>query len=888
MFRLLAACRSIVHRPSADRDLDDELRSHLDREIEAQRRLGVPAEEAHRLAMRTMGAIERSKAQCRDERLGHQVGEMARGCAQDLRFGFRLLRRYAAPVSIAILGLGVAIGVVSSVFTIANATMFRPYGMDAPGEVFSVRRASEPRYRSWSYDQFLAMRDVVPGLRLEASADRRLRMSTVPNGDTLQPGRAVLFVSGGYLQTLGGRPAFGRALGAADDEPGAVPVAVVSHFTWRSEFQSDPGAVGRTLWVNDVPVTLVGVLQAEFTGPQKIAPAVWLSLAASRAVLGGGESPDADRLAVEVVTRLPSDTNRSVLEQQLTSVANTRGHDRPAGSESARPNPVVLWKVASPLAEAGGDDYPVLICIFGVVGLVLALACANAANLLSAAALTRVREIGLRLALGATRSRLMRQLLTESLGIGLMAGAVGFVLAWWLAPLFAFVIEVPLDVNLRPDGRVVGFTVVVALLCGLGAGFNPARQGARGRILSALNAQGRSNGMATPKRFRGSFVALQAAVSVFLLIPTALIARSAVKMAGTNVGFDADHVLAVAMNPLRPGLEARALMQANLAIVRALPSVEQASAVEYEPFGWNRAIDRFTYRGASYELRINYSDDAFFDATGVRLLRGRLFTPDEAWGDASVAVVSDLVARTFFSGDPLGQSLRQLPGRLASQASATVVGVVADAVMDRFEAERRGAVYFPLRRRAERPISDERFRIPLSLVVRGSDPSAAAKAIEAAFRQHDIGIRPTARLMRNAVDQNLNAGQRLLWVVGPVALLALILAVVGIYGVTSFVVNQRMAEVSVRLAIGATSVDMLRLLAGDSLRPVVIGLAVGLGLAIAASRVVAREVAVGISPYDPLAIGTAIFALLSFAILAVVVPARRVARTDPARILRES
>jgi hypothetical protein len=291
-------------------------------------------------------------------------------------------------------------------------------------------------------------------------------------------------------------------------------------------------------------------------------------------------------------------------------------------------------------------------------------------------------------------------------------------------------------------------------------------------------------------------------------------------------------------------------------------------------------------------LRTFRTDGDFFATVGVRLLRGRSFTSDEVARPASVAIVSDSVARAFFPGrDPIGESVSTVPVEgTRRQEPATIVGVVADALLARPESQDFGAIYRPLRPASEvGAYTGQGFPIPPSLIVRAASPAVAARAIDDALRRVDPAVRPTTSLVRDRLDRYLGGKRMLAWVTGPVALLALFLAALGVYGVTAFVVTQRAEEVSVRMAIGASAADVLRLLVKDSLRPVAIGVAIGLGVAIAASRVSASMLQLsGISPNDPLSIGGATATLLACALAAVIVPARRAARSDPAGVLRQA
>ena len=817
---------------------------------------------------------------------------------KDLRYGLRLFRKHPVPAGIATGGLALAIGVVTAVFSIVNATLLRPYDMDDPASVVRVMDESHGRgWPYWSYARFQRMREDATLCRVEASLREQATFSTTAGYDD-GVSRRVLFVSGGYLPMLGGRPLLGRSIDAKDDTAAAPPVAVVSHHFWSTQLNANPSIVGTTVWLNGAAVTLVGVMRPDFTGPVEFdaRPAFWAPFAAVRDVLLSQPLTATPGTSVEVVARLAPGVSMEAAQENLAAIiTRTRAAEStPSTSHGTRaPSPVRIDSAASAIdGPAEADVYTALASIFAVGFLVLTLACANTANLLMAAAVTRRREMGVRLALGASTRRLVRQMVNESLLLGLMAGGLGFIFAIWIVPLFGAIVAMPPDVNLAPDARVLIFTVAVALICGLGAGLSPARYGARGNVLVALQSQSGSRGAASlPSRLRTSFIGFQAAVAMLLLVFAALLARTAVLAARADQGFDVDRLIVVGLRPQRPGLDQSVYLPRALAAVRGLPSVERVSLTEHEPFGYGRMRDILTYGGRSFELRTVHADGDLFSAVGVPLLRGRTFTADEVARHERVAIVSDSVARAFFQGrDAVGQSLSNVPAEGGQrQDAATIIGVVGDALLTRSESQRFGAIYRPLRSPGDVGLfTDDGFPIPPSLIVRTATPVVTARAVEDVLRRTDASVRPETSMVRDRLDAYLGGKRMLAWMSGPIAILALFLAALGVYGVTAFVVNQRTEEVGVRMAIGASSADVLRMLVKDSVRPVVIGLAAGLAVALALSRISASMLMLsGISPHDPLSIGVALSTLLTVALVAVIVPARRAARTDPAIVLRQ-
>jgi predicted permease len=812
---------------------------------------------------------------------------------QDLRFALRLFRKHPAPAGIVIGGLALAIGVATAVFSIVNATMLRPYGMDDPVSVVKVMKPMHGHaWPYWSYAQFLRMREGTTLGRVEASLLEEARLTVAPASDDVA-NRWMLLVSGGYLNMLGARPALGRAIEPADDTPGAPPVIVASHLFWKTVLHGDPAAIGTRLWVNGSAATLVGVLRPDFTGPVDfdLRPAAWAPIAAFDDLQMGLAPTATSGPQVEVLARLTPGAAAPALEENLAAIVTRSRPPNSEPTEEGEGPAVRLFSAASPIGGPGeADVYTVLASVLGIVGLVLALACANAANLLMAAALTRAREIGVRLAMGASRRRIVRQLVNESLLLGAIAGACGFVLAIWLVPAFRSIVSMPPELDVALDGRVLLFAVAVALVCGLGAGLSPARYGARGNVLAALQSQSgahRAGTAVAPTRLRASFVGFQAAVSMLLLACAALFARTAVTMTRVEIGFDADRLLAVSPYPQRQGLDQVAYVRAALAALRHVPWVEHAAIVRHTPFT-SMESQRVTRGDASYRMSVIRSDGGYFAAVGVRILRGRAFSVDEAVNEAPVVLVSNGAARQMFgASDPIGQVVTS-PARSADRRPepATIIGVVSDAMLTRLDRTTVGTIYRPLSERSSAgSFTDDGLPMPPHLIVRTSSPGRALQAIEDALRRVDPTVRPVTSLVRERVDAYLAGPRTLVLVFGPPALLALLLAVLGVYGVTAFAAGQRKAEISVRMALGASSRDILRLLVADGLRPVLLGLAVGLALALAFGRVASQSL-VGISPYDPLALGAALITLLGCALIAVVAPARRAANADPAGLLR--
>jgi putative ABC transport system permease protein len=788
---------------------------------------------------------------------------------QDLRFALRLFRRHPAPVAIAVGGLALAIGVVTAVFSLVNASMLRPYGMDDPASVVIVARADHGGWGEWRLERFRQFQEGSTLGRVEASTVRRLRFAATANEDDA-PGRTVLFVSGGYLPLLGGRPALGRTLGPGDDTPGVPAVIVVSDHVWRAELDGDPAAVGRTVWLNGAAVTVVGVMRPEFTGPVKTPPSIWATFAAVDDVLGGPAFDARTGNEVEVIARLAPAATSWAMEEQLSAID---GRNR---AESPASRVLRVHSAASPI-DGPGDAEAVFVIGTTVValGLLMALACANTANLLMASAMTRAREMGVRVALGASSRRLVRQTMSESLVLAGCAAGLGLLVAVWLAPALRAVIQMPPEIEVTPDARVLLFATAVAVLCGLGSGLAPARHGARGRSLPLLQSHGGTSSGAVPSRWRSWFVGFQAAGSVLLLVVAAMLARTALARTSGEVGFDVDRLVAIRL-AARQGIDRREHLHAAVDAVRALPGVERGSVALNPWLGGFTEHRRATFEGRTHRVFVNRVDAEYLATAGLRVLRGRPFSERDLTGGEPVALLSAAAARAIFAdANPIGRRLAHTSFDRDDE-TPTIVGIVNDTVVDRLHStESVGALY--------RPMAEPWPALP-GLVVRAGNPARAARAIVAELQRLEPRLQASSWLVREGLESVMAGSRMLAQLAGAVASLAFVLAGLGVYGVTSFVVSRRAGEVSIRMAIGASASDVLRLLVGDALRPVLGGLAAGLVAAIALAPLFARPLS--IVPFDAVAVAAASATLLAGALVAVIPPARRAARTDPSGLLR--
>jgi predicted permease len=686
-----------------------------------------------------------------------------------------------------------------------------------------------------------------------------------------------MFVSGSYLPVLNSRVTRGRVLTPSDDVPGAPPVAVLSHAFWSRRLGADPSVVGRAVWLNGATFTVAGVSERGFTGTTDTAPSLWAPIASYHIALGGPPIDRTPTARVNVVGRILVDMPHEQAQAVLSAIASTAGGSLP-GSDRERLSGVRFERADSRVKRG---EAALLVLVFAIVtiviGLVVLLACVNVANLLLASAISRQREMSVRLALGASRDRIVRQLLTESVSLGIAGGAIGLLMTMWLVPVLAAASNAPDSIDFAADLRVYLFLGATSVVAGLGAGLVPARHTMHDDLASPLKgARGPAAGGARPQRLRSTLIAVQAAASIVLLVLAALLTRGMLRAAHVDIGFDAARLLTISPafgRGIYDEKGAKAYWDLALARARAVPGVRLASLSSHSPFASASSVTIFEHGGRRYTIYHNATDADYFETVGLRTVRGRTYTSAEAADSAQVAVISETLARDFFPGeDPIGQPLN----RVIEGSPRVVIGVIANAITARLRELGSAAVYYP----TESTLASK-------MMVRTSGPpEALIQSLRSALHPIDTRIRLEIQPVSEAVQRQLAEPRTLATLAGMLAGIALALAVVGLYGVTAFLVGQRRHEISVRIACGATAGDVVRLLVRDSLRPVVLGLAAGLFVAMVAGRLFAG-VLYGVSSADPLAFGTAAVVLLVAALGAVIVPTHRAAAVEPASVLRE-
>ena len=910
---LARGMRSLFRKEQVDRELDEELRAYQEMAAEEKMKDGLSRKEALRAVRLERGSLEVSKEIVRSG--GWE--SFVETCWQDLRFGLRMLRKSPGFTLVAVLTLALGVGVNTSVFSAFDSVALKPLPVKDAHDVVRLQRwfasgaMGDVQY-DFSYPEYLYYRSQNHAfLGLIAASWPGQALATAPSGSEtgstapheLLPLQCQL-VSENYFSVLGIRMEFGQAFAGGEERaPGSNPVIVLSYPYWRGQLNGDPEVIGKTLEVNGTSLTVIGVAPEDFigTGNPPEVPDFWAPLEMQTQL-----EPQNDWLhepsnqPLQIVGRLAPATSidQAQAETEVLIRRFEQDHVEKDQTIGLTLHRATYFGVTDELwfrAFAAG--------LMAVVGLVLVVACVNLANMSLARGASRTKEIAMRVALGAGRGRLVRQLLTESMLLALMGGLAGLLFSMWVAKLewigLARLIHVLrgsriLVAPLTVDIRVFLYTLVVSLASGVLFGLWPALQSSKASVSDALKAEG--NGYGQPpsqSRFRSFLVGGQVAVSMLLLISAGLVLRGVAKAQGAKPGFETRSVFHLSFSLGNDPGKATILKRQIMARLQTLPEISEVALADRLPYAGTSTRpllvegNHATAKGAPHEILINYVSPTFFAALSIPVVRGRNFTPQEADANIPVAIVSEATARNAWPGeDPVGKRLKLDLRFDGKWKEFEVVGVARDVRFTNISRIDPAYVYLP-----GDPSQSN------GLLVRAArSPRDTLAAIRTSLESFDRSLLPTLGFLSldNFMHSQEFVPQAAAILTAILAFLAVALGAVGLYGVMAFVVTQRTREVGIRLALGASKSDVLRLLVQQGMLPVIGGAGCGLVLSAAVSGVLHAvlvspgmpDLLFGVSAFDPTVYAGLTALLAGVALLACAVPARRAMRVDPMIALR--
>lgn len=885
--------------------MNAEMRGHLDRLVERNLAAGMPPDEARHAALRAFGGMAQFAEQARDERGSPWFEQIW----QDMRYAVRSMKKAPSFTFTAVLTLALGIGVNAALFSVVNMVALRPLPVEDPDSLVTLvgRDAKGGMRRGFSYLEYQDYRDGNRSLDgLLAIALARWSFDGKPTAQSGSESAApvaamvpVQLVSENYFSGLGGGLQLGRTFRPEEARLGALPVMVLSNLFWESRLHRDPNVVGSTLIFNRRMVTVIGVASPEFSGHDAVPPAGWLPLSAWSSNLSdyGPKGP----AEFGVIGRLKPGVAEAQAKSDLSVIAVRRAAEFP---DDAAKMAIQLERGLYFIKLTGSAESTrfVGLVLFGF-GLVLVIACTNVANLLLARGIARQQEIGVRLMLGAGRGRIVRQLLAENVLLCVFGAILGLGLSTWTLQMLLPVVmgRLPSDWALEtrhvpffsvlPDARVLGFTALLTLGATLAAGLFPAWSASGTNPLASSRGQGAVfAGRLSLSRIRKLLVIVQVAISLTLLSCAGLLARNLFARQNADIGYNAAGVFGVALMPNPAIADQSAAVRQALETVRAIPGVAASTMASPAPL---RGIMQTRIRPPGYasgkpDLKVlgSFITDGFFDTFEIKLLQGRVFRESELHSASRVIVISETLARELWPGqNAIGQTLdisedrwstRERPAPADTFRACEVIGVVRDIMMEAIQDDRRVAYLpMPLNVLAGGPVY-VRPRQASAATMAEITREAKARGIELMFEQrHSFWV-----------DFLLLPFHALAVVSAALGILALVMASVGLYGLMTFSVNQRIREIGIRMALGATGANVVGLFVRQGMRLVAFGLALGLGggalFALALSKILYGF----IEGFDPGAFFVVGLLFTALALLACWLPARRAVKVDPLRALR--
>lgn len=857
-----------MFRARSDAELDEELRYHLERETERNIQRGMTATDAYDAARRAIGNVTVATESARDSMRWRFLEELR----QDVRYAFRAFRRAPTFVVTVVFTIGLGLGLLTAAFTLFETYVLRPNAVRDPTSLYDVSwysRDGDRRGLSWEDFRALAgRRDVI--IESYAAIYVEARVRGLPTGGQL--------VTGNYFSMLGATPAVGRLLRPDDSEPaGSSATIVLSYDTWRSMFGADSSVIGRMVPINGAPLRVIGVARQGFGGVESTPAQFWAPITMAQAINPLNDvAASRSRRAVHMIARLRPGVSDAQASAALLTVLENRTLEQPV--ERRAKNVTLESRATSiPLTKQAIEAFTPIVVAFL---LVMLIACANVANVMLARGMARQREIGIRLSLGGSRKRLIRQLLTESIVLSVPAAIAGYVVARATISfaLYFMVAKAPEAfrpffrlVALTTDTRVIVFMMLAAVAGAVGFGLVPALQATRPSVVHAT--RGDFDAGMRPSKLRSGLVVVQVAVSALLLISAGILLSTARDTRARDPRIHAHNMVLVDVTAPSTALA--------LDEIRRLPDTQAIASATSAPMdGLFPATQVVGADGVSLETKFDIVSPDYFGVVDVPLRRGRLFSDDEARGRASVAIVSEATAAALWPNrDPIGQRivLPKQDGATARYSGAAVIGVVRDARPGFISlSAETPVVYFP------QPLETP----GTGFIVRSRAESKAAQtAIEAAITKRDSTAVREVHTIEESLALQLYPFEMAYWTAAIVGGIALLLTSMGVYGVLAYVVMQRRRELGVRLALGATPRGVVAMMLAHMGRLAVFGLGIGITLAIITARLLAAVRHI-FNLYDPRGFLLGIAVVLVSCLVAAFVPARGAGKVDPVQALR--
>lgn len=886
MYALRVRWRGLFRREAVERELDEELRYHVERKTEENIARGMTTEEARRAARIALGGVEQVKEQVRAVRAGAWLGTVM----QDARFGLRMLRKNPGFTAVAVLTLALGIGANTAIFSIVDAVVLHPLPYKDSSRIVAVtsRTSMFPGIRlGVSWPAFQQIRSDVTAFE-ETSLYESTRMNLTQQGAPAMLN--VVDVSDGYFEELGAGPQMGRMLQPRDQQPGENQIAVIADTLWRTRFGADSGVLGRTLILDDKPYLIVGVAPRGFAFPEDAD--VWVPLA-----LSAEEQRNFIAFKYALLGKLRPAEKLGRAQVQLHAIAGR------IKSEAPRLRDGYEIAAESLLETRVRNVRKAYLLLLGAATLVLLIACANLASFLLARGWGRQREMALRAALGASRGRIVRQVLIESMLLALLGGTAGIVLASGGVNLFRAIAPAgtPRLNEIAVNSSLLWFALATSIVAGLLFGFVPARRASsvdpNGAIKDGAAGGG---GSARQPRLGSAFVIAEVALAFVLLVGAALTMESFSRLLRVNTGMRTDHLLTFNLPgpAFRPGMMTAGQMDSEadagierlrefLGQIQAVPGVEGVAASDHALLDgtfWMQGDLKI--EGAvpppSAAERVAYSrsvSPSFFQLMGIPLLRGREFAGRDLRGAQRVAIVNETMARQYWGTlDVLGKHLSVEQDGKGQPEWAEIVGVVADSRDVLLSNSPHSEYYLPVYQ-----LWGESHQI---MVRTALDPNVLANDISKQVWKVDAEQPITdVQTVSNIIAGTVGEPRLHAILLGVFAGVGLVLALLGVYGVLAFSVERRTREIGIRMALGARKSDILRAVVGHGLALALAGILLGTGAALGLSHVIASEL-FGVKPTNPLTFAGAAALMATAACLACYIPARRAMRVDPMVALR--